>query len=168
MLRSILLISLFISFTIFKSCSPSIETKEVDFIDSTLNVNSICIDASKPLTISYLPLNDCQTCMYKANDVFNNIFTDKIDVPKSNIIFVTDNIRDKEVEWLFKNIYSFNAKKYNLIKSDTFIPKLLEKFKKHYAGTSIFVLDANKELLYYNQPKKIYNMDSLISIINNE
>jgi hypothetical protein len=160
------LISLLISFTIFNSCNPSVETKEIDFIDSTLNVNTVCIDTSKSLIILYLPLNDCQARMYRANDVFNNLLSCKIDVPKSNIIFVTDNIRDKEVEWLFKNIYSFNAKKYNLIKSDTFIPKLLEKFNKPYAGTCIFVLDTNKELLYYNQPKKILNMDSLISIIN--
>ena len=168
MLKNILLINFSLLFIIlFNGCNTTIESKKTNFIDSTFLANKINVDTTKSLMIAYTPQNDCKSCMYRANDVFNELFYKKIGIPNSNIIFVTDDIRDIEVDYLFKNTYNFNVKKYNLIKSDNLIKELLSKYNISYGGTCIFVLDKDKELLYYNLPKKIYNLDSLVSIINN-
>ncbi len=166
MLKSTVLISSIVSLFIIDGCN-NLPVQSTDFIDSVLTANNIKINEEYPLFISFVSQHDCQACTNVANQFFNDFLEKRINIPNSNIIFFTENTRKIEIKHFFKKTYSFDIDKYKLILSYKIINRLLRKYNLLYEGTCVFVLDSKKELLYYNLPKRINNIDSLSHIINN-
>lgn len=163
MSRYLLLIILVLSF--FTSCQTPISNKsdkKEDFFSLLASEKKITIHKDQPYIFVYLESIGCQSCMYGENDFLLNFFNDTLDFPKSNIVFFTREMRKSDLNHLLTEYYTFNFSKYTFIQSNRLVDQLFKAYDKSPQGATMFVINQNRKLVYYNQLKKIQNLDTLL------
>lgn len=163
MSRYILLIIVELFF--FTSCQTSISNKsdkEEDFFSLLTSEKKITIHKEQPYMFIYIEGIDCQPCMYGSNNFLLKFFNDTLNFPKSNIVFFTREMRKSDLKHLLTEYYTFNFSKYTFIQSNKLVEQLFKAYDKSPQGATMFVINQNRKLVYYNQLKKIQNLDTLL------